>query len=189
MTKQELRKLYKAKRQSISSKDKLKMDDLLLINFQQLSFENIEVLLTYWPMAHQAEPNTHLYSSYLRHMIPGLRMAYTVTDFENTSMKAVEIDEDTVYQTNSIGITEPTDGKLVLPEEIDVVFVPFLVCDKHGYRVGYGKGFYDRYLAQCREDILKIGFSYFAPVESIDNVQDFDIPLNFCITTESVYEF
>jgi len=189
MTKKELRKIYKEKRLAISSRDKLKMDDLLLINFQQLSFEHTNVLLSYWPMAHQAEPNSILYSSYLRHMMPGLRTAYTVTDFATLTMQAVEINENTVYNTNAYGITEPREGTLLDPEEIDIVFVPFLVCDANGYRVGYGKGFYDRFLARCREDVLKIGFTYFEPVAAIDDVQDFDIPLNFCITTENIYEF
>ncbi len=165
------------------------LDDLLLIKFQQLFFEEVAVLLTYWPMAHQAEPNTHLYSSYLRHTIPGLRMAYTVTDFSATAMKAVEIDEDTVYRTNDIGITEPAEGEVIEPQDIDLVFVPFLACDKQGNRVGFGKGFYDRYLAQCRDNVLKIGFSYFEPVEEIKDVSPLDVPLNFCITPQAIYEF
>jgi 5-formyltetrahydrofolate cyclo-ligase len=189
MTKQELRKLYKEKRNAISSKDKLKLDDLLLIRFQQLAFEHVHTLFTYWPMAGQAEPNTHLFSGYLRHMIPGLRLVYPVCNFTDASMKAYEINEDTVYTTNSYGITEPREGTLVLPGEIDLVLVPLLICDQEGYRVGYGKGFYDRYLASCREDVLTVGFSYFEPVEKIIDTQAFDVPLNYCITPEDVYEF
>jgi 5-formyltetrahydrofolate cyclo-ligase len=190
-TKQELRKLYKEKRAGISSRDKLKLDDLLLIQFQQLAFEYVHTMLTYWPMSGQAEPNTHLFSGYLRHMIPGLRIAYPVTDFTDCSMEACMIDEDTVYTENRYGITEPKEGTaaLIQPEEIDLVLVPMLICDNEGYRVGYGKGFYDRYLARCREDILTIGFSYFEPVEKIIDTQAFDVPLNYCITPENVYEF
>lgn len=189
MTKEALRALYREKRAAISSKEKLKLDDLLLIQFQQLSFEHVHNLLTYWPMSGQAEPNTHLYSSYLRHMIPGLRISYPVCNFTDSSMKAYTIDEDTVYNTNTYGITEPVNGSPVLPEEIDLVLVPLLICDGEGYRVGYGKGFYDRYLASCREDVLTIGFSYFAPVEKIIDTQAFDVPLNYCVTPENIYEF
>ena len=189
MIKQQLRKIYKQQRQSISSKEKLKLDDLLLIQFQRLSFENISTLLTYWPMPHQSEPNTHLFSSYLRYIIPGLNIAYPVCDFTSIEISAVLIDEETVYQHNAFGIAEPKEGIILPPEEIDLIFVPLLVCDKQGYRVGFGKGFYDRYLPKCRDNVLKTGFSYFAPIDKIDDTNPFDVPLDICITPEEVYEF
>ncbi|HEX8461529.1 MAG TPA: 5-formyltetrahydrofolate cyclo-ligase, partial [Segetibacter sp.] len=73
--------------------------------------------------------------------------------------------------------------------EIDLVFVPLLAYDKRGYRVGYGKGFYDRYLSLCKPEVLKVGFSYFGPEESIDDTHQFDVPLNYCITPDNIYEF
>ena len=189
MIKKELRELYKEKRKSISSKEKLKLDDLLLIRFQQLYFEDTNLLLTYWPMANMQEPNTHLFTGFMRHSIPVLQIAYPVADFSKAHMHAVVINEETVYHTNTYGITEPKEGMLIAPAKIDIIFVPLLVCDAHGYRVGYGKGFYDKYLAQCREDIIKIGFSYFEPVEKIDDRDVFDVPLNYCVTPQNLYEF
>ncbi len=189
MIKQQLRKIYKQKRAELPSAEKLKLDDLMLIKFQQLFFEDVQMLFTYWPMANYAEPNTLLFSSYLRHMIPGLQIAYPVCDFLTAGMQAVLINEETVYHTNTLGITQPKEGEIAAPELIDLVFVPMLACNNEGYRVGYGKGFYDHYLAQCREGVLKIGFSYFEPVAHIDDIDPFDIPLNFCITPEAVYEF
>lgn len=189
MTKKELRKLYKQKRISIDSKEKLKLDDLLLIQFQQFYFEDIQVLFTYWPMVETNEPNTHLFNAYLRHTIPLLNMSFPVTDFATSTMQAVLIGEHTVYRTSEYGITEPVDGVTIEPEAIDLVFVPLLVCDNAGYRVGYGKGFYDKFLSNCREDVIRIGFSYFEPVEKIDDTDSFDVPLNYCVTPEQVYEF
>lgn len=188
MTKKELRNLYREKRNTISSKEKLKLDDLLLIQFQHLYFEDVRVLFTYWPKADAQEPNTHLFSGYLRHTIPALQIAYPVTDLSTCRMNAVLINEETVYHTNIYGLTEPKDGEVISPENIDLIFVPLLVCDTRGHRIGYGKGFYDKYLSQCREDCIKIGFSYFEPVEKIDN-HVFDVPLNYCITPGKVYEF
>ncbi|MBG9376482.1 5-formyltetrahydrofolate cyclo-ligase [Panacibacter sp. DH6] len=189
MTKNELRKIYREKRAAIPSKEKLKLDDLLLINFQQLYFEDVQVLLTYWPKADTQEPNTHLFSGYLRHMLPDLQIAYPKADFTGNTMTALLVNEDTVYYTNQYGITEPKEGIIVDAAAIDLVLVPFLVCDKDGYRVGYGKGFYDRYLSACRQDVIKAGISYFEPVEQIDDRNNFDIPLDYCITPESIYEF
>ena len=70
-----------------------------------------------------------------------------------------------------------------------MVFVPMVAFDMKGYRVGYGKGFYDRYLPRCRPDVIKIGFSFFDPVDNIKDIADFDVPLNFCITPSRIYEF
>src|SRR5213075_3525180 len=100
MTKTELRNIYGQKRLSIHSKEKLKMDDLLLIRFQKLSFDDTEVLLSYWPLLKFAEPNTHLFSGYLRHMIPSLLISYPVINTTNNTMRAVAITGSSVYETN-----------------------------------------------------------------------------------------
>lgn len=189
MTKQQLRNIYKQKRLDVSSKEKLKLDDLMLLKLQTFNFEFIQSLLTFWPMANMAEPNTLLYSGYLRHVVQGLQIAYPVSDFTANIMLAKIINDNTVYNTNQYGITEPQEGKTLDPIDIDLIFVPLLAYDKNGYRVGFGKGFYDRFLNQCREDVVLMGFSYFEPVDLITDANEFDIPLNFCITPNKVHEF
>jgi 5-formyltetrahydrofolate cyclo-ligase len=122
-------------------------------------------------------------------MIPGLTLAYPLTENTNCQITALAIHEDTVYHTNAWGITEPKEGRVIEPEQIDLILVPLLVCDKFGYRVGFGKGFYDRYLALCRKDVVKIGFSYFDPIDKIADTGQFDVPLTYCITPQHTYEF
>lgn len=189
MTKETLRKEYKARRAALDPQQRLRMDDLLLLQFQQFDYSAIRTVLTYWPLSGQAEPNTHLFTRYLHHMLPELVLAYPVTNTTSCEMTALAIDEDTVYQTNALGITEPKEGRVLQPTDIDLVLVPLLACDTKGYRVGYGKGYYDRYLAACREDIVKIGFSYFDPIEEISDTGHFDVPLTYCITPQQTYEF
>ena len=189
MTKQELRKVYKEKRKLLSSKEKLQLDDLMLIQFQRLAFSEVDTLLTYWPMTSMNEPNTHLFSGYLRYTIPHLSIAYPVSDFESDDMKASLINEDTVYTKNTYGITEPESGDFISPADIDLIFVPLLICDTQGYRVGYGKGFYDKFLSQCRENVIKIGLNYDEPINKINDIQPYDVPLNYCITPYNIYEF
>ena len=86
MNKRQLRKIYKAKRALIDSRKRLKLDDLMLLHFQEFNYGDIHTVLTYWPMAKTAEPNTHLFSSYLRHIVPGLRIAYPVSDMATRQM-------------------------------------------------------------------------------------------------------
>ena len=70
------------------------------------------------------------------------------------------------------------------PSEVDVVLVPGLAFDEGGHRVGYGRGFYDRFLALCRPDCLKVGLSYFEPISQITDIHAGDIRLDLLITPE-----
>ena len=95
----------------------------------------------------------------------------------------------TPVETNAWGIPEPMSGQLIAPEVIDVVFVPLLVFDLRGYRVGYGGGYYDTFLNECNPKIISVGLSLFDPVEEITDVYPGDIPLSFVVCPEKVYEF
>ena len=189
MTKKELRILYKQKRLDLSAKDKMIFDDLMLLQLQTFNFDGIKTLLTYWPIEENNEPNTSLFSRYLSHFIPNLRIAYPVSDFNKNTMSAFVVDEETTFTTNKYGLTEPKEGIEIDPKEIDLIFVPNLICNKKGFRVGYGKGFYDRYLTACSKDVTLIGFNYFEPIDMISDINEFDIPLNYCITPEDVFGF
>jgi 5-formyltetrahydrofolate cyclo-ligase len=188
MLKAELRKIYKDKRSILTPQERNKMDDLLLIQFQKMALSNVHVLLSYSPSEKHAEPNTYLFSTYLEYMIPDLKTCYPVTDFENLQLQPRLVNDYTEFHVTKYGIEEPMDGIDIDPKKIDLVFVPMLICDKQGYRVGFGKGFYDRFLALCRPDVLKVGFSYFEPLDNISDTHQFDIPLDFCITPEHVIE-
>lgn len=189
MTKAALRSIYKDKRKALSDTDRLKLDDLVLIQFQRLQLSDVQTLLSYWPIPTHHEVNTLPITDFVQFRMPGLTLAYPRTNYEQVSMEAVIADEETEFSTNQYGITEPLQGQALQPQELDMVFVPLLVYDEQGYRVGYGKGFYDRYLQLCKDDVVKIGFSYFAPEPLISDVNEFDIPLNFVITPERIYEF
>ncbi len=189
MTKKELRNIYKEKRKSISEKEKLKWDDLLLIQFQKINLENIRTVFAYWPMENMNEPDTHTIVRYLQHMIPDLQLAYPVIDHISSEMKSVLINDETNFSENIFGIIEPEKGIEIDPTEIDLVLVPMLICDRAGNRIGFGKGYYDRFLIKCRKNITKISFSYFDPIDKIEDTNAFDVPLNFCITPQSIYEF
>jgi len=189
MLKKEIRKTYKEKRLHLSELERSKLDDLLLIQFQTADLPFIDALLSYWPIEENNEPNTHLFTEFLKFRNPELKICYPVSDFKKLSMQAVATDIDTPFEKKELNIHEPDGGIVVPAAEIDLVFVPLLAFDENGYRVGYGKGFYDKYLADCREDCIKAGFSYFEPVNSISDRHDFDVPLDLCITPQNLYVF
>jgi len=97
--------------------------------------------------------------------------------------------DSTMLQTNQWHVPEPVNGISVKSSKIEVVFVPLLAYDKKGNRVGYGKGYYDRFLRQCNTDAIKVGLSLYEAEETIEDVSENDIPLDYCITPNKIYEF
>ena len=111
-------------------------------------------------------------------------------DSNTRTLSSILLTKDTQLINNAWGIPEPKQGVIITPETIDVVFVPLLAYDKYGNRIGYGGGYYDRFLSECRGDTLKIGLSYFAPASDFSNLCHLnDFPLDLTVTPTSVYQF
>jgi 5-formyltetrahydrofolate cyclo-ligase len=92
-------------------------------------------------------------------------------------------------ELNEKGIPEPKRGRLIPANLFDFVFVPMLAVDKSGHRVGYGKGFYDRFLRKCSSSCQFIGLHYFAVEDAISDVLPTDVRLNAVVTPEKVVRF
>ena len=99
------------------------------------------------------------------------------------------INKKTRFLENRFKILEPDSTKEILPAEIDVVFIPLLCFDKKGNRVGYGGGYYDKFLKKTSISCLKIGLSFFEPVDFIEGISKTDITLDMCVTPEKLYNF
>jgi 5-formyltetrahydrofolate cyclo-ligase len=95
----------------------------------------------------------------------------------------------TKIKKNDYNIPEPIDGIEIPTSKIEVVFVPLLAFDKKGNRVGYGKGFYDRFLSECNPETIKIGLSFFDSEELIEDVFENDVKLDYCVTPNTVFSF
>lgn len=191
MKKSDIRNSYKEKRLQLSSSQKEKMDDLMLIYFQKLLIDIPALIMTYSPIKKLNEFDPQPITDYCYFKNPDQQLFYPVVveEDENCEMRAVIVDDNTFFETNKYGIDEPVDGIDMIPSEIDMFIVPLLAFDKKGNRVGYGKGYYDRFLKQCRKDCVKIGFSYFDAVEKIDDLNKYDIKLDYCITPGRIFTF
>lgn len=161
------------------------MDQIELLDWQK--FKTIHVFL---PIRKNNEVDTFSILNYFKLEHPLLKIVVPRTDFENLTIRNILYDHEfTILGRNKFDIPEPIHGKVVPVEEIDAVFIPLLGFDVRGNRVGYGKGFYDRFLSECRPDVMKIGLSYFDPVDKISDVNEYDIPLDFCITPGMTWNF
>lgn len=189
MLKKDLRKSYKEKRSSLTPAEIRKLDDLILIQFQKTIKEIPSLIMTYAPLHTYNEFNPQIITDYCYFKNPNQVLFYPVIDPINETLLSMVVNDETIFEKNKYGIEEPVNGVDMFPEEIDLIFVPLLCVDKKGNRVGYGKGYYDRFLKQCRKDIIKVGFSYFDPVDKIDDINAHDVKLNFCITPKKDYCF
>jgi 5-formyltetrahydrofolate cyclo-ligase len=187
MTKNELRKKYKALRNTLTIKD---IDEKSLLIANQLLTLDIwgksfyHVFLT---IAKHKEINTDYFLN-----IRAGKDKHTIiskSNFDTMTLENYLLTDSTIIKLNHWNIPEPVDGITIENSKIEVVFVPLLCFDKQGHRVGYGKGFYDKFLSDCKPDIIKIGLSLFEVEEYIEGVYEGDVPLNYCVTPQKVYQF
>ena len=112
-----------------------------------------------------------------------------VPKIQGSNLMNIEIDNNTNYSLNYLGIKEPIISNQKDTNLLEVIFVPLLVFDKLGHRVGYGGGYYDKFLGNIKDDILKIGLSLFEPIDKIQDIEKHDISLDYTITPKRVYDF
>ncbi len=101
-------------------------------------------------------------------------------------MKFAYWDEKTAFQKNSFGVEEPIQPIWVDEKQIDLVIVPGLAYSKKGERLGFGGGYYDRFIEQ--QDLSTISLAYQEQVyeEAVWNVEVFDKSVQILITKEGV---
>lgn len=187
MNKSDLRKKYKELRVQLSDQEIEEKSMQIANQTLELPVWNYRFYHTFLSITEQKEVNTE----YLLHILQGKDKEVIIpkTDFKTGHLVNYLLTDQTVIKKNRWNIPEPQEGIEISTDKIEVVFIPLLAFDKSGHRIGYGKGFYDRFLAGCRPDIIKIGLSFFEPVEEIKDVFSSDIPLSYCVTPDNLYDF
>lgn len=187
MTKLELRKTYLQKRLALTEAECLHLSRQLCDQFfisVDVSF--IKVLHVFLPIEKRNEPNTWLLIDRLRREFPTVRISIPKV---NGTMENFYFEGLHQLENNAWGIPEPKQGIPTPTEKIDLVLVPLLAFDRIGHRVGYGKGYYDRFLSGCRVDCKKIGLSLFKPIDRIEDIMKDDIAMNGCVTPSTYFNF
>lgn len=187
MTKAALRALYRSKRMQISPGELQRLSETIIeqtLTHFQLEDKTISLFL---PIELQKEVNTYLLWERAKNI--GARIAIPKSNFETLEMRHYLFESTDQLEINDRGIPEPKKGKIIAADRFDIVFVPLLAVDKYGHRVGYGKGFYDRFLRKCAPGCQFIGLHYFDLEELISDVLPTDVRLNAVVTPEKVVRF
>lgn len=190
MKKAELRKIYLAGRKKLLSAERTGESRAIAARFfQYFDLTEIEFLHCFLPIEKFNEIETPIILRKIWREFPNIETLAPRVNFQTGEIENLKYTPATELARNVWGIAEPIGNELIAAEKIDLVLTPLLGCDQKGFRVGYGKGFYDKFLRRCRRDCLKIGLSYFEPTQTIADINEFDVKLDYCVTPENVYDF
>jgi 5-formyltetrahydrofolate cyclo-ligase len=176
MKKQELRALYKQKRNDLTE---IQIKDLQENIYQQIynldlsTVKNVHLFLS---MPKFKEIDTASLITYFRDK--NKRIVVSKCNFKDNTLSHFYLEDDTVLELNRLDVPEPVNADPALENDLDLIFIPMLISDDKKFRVCYGKGFYDRFLSNCRKDAKFIGLNFFPPVKEIEDKNEFDIPLH-----------
>ncbi len=190
MTKQALRNLYLQKRNNLSDAEYARFNFQVYQQFfTAIDLSFLKVVHTFLPIASKHEVDTWPIIDRIRREFTHIRISIPKVDPRTNTLENFFFEGLHQLATNEWGIQEPNQGIPTEPEKIDVVLVPLLAFDANGNRVGYGKGFYDKFLTTCRPDCLKVGLSLFEAEKKISDLNEHDIRLDKCITPAGVVTF
>lgn len=187
MNKGVLRKNSKERRKALSSEQRENYSLDIANQALKLDIWKYEYYHIFLPIEKQYEVNTQ----YLLNILQGKdkHVVLSKSDFNTMEMEHFLLTDSTKLVVNSVGIPEPDGGIAIDPSTIQVVFMPLLAYDFKGNRIGYGKGFYDRFLTQCAPETVKVGISFMEPEVQILPTTETDIPMNYCISPKKIHTF
>lgn len=187
MKKSELRQIYLSRQKAISQEDRLaKSEAITDLFFRSFDLSGVKFLHSFIPIIKFNEVDTRIIVERVWRELPQIQIVVPRVDAEANEMKSLRFGPDTELARNAWEIEEPVHDEFVADKGIDMVLTPGLCFDRSGHRVGYGKGFYDRFLKNCRADCVKIGLSFFEPVMRIDDVHTGDVRLDFILAPDKV---
>lgn len=187
MKKQDLRTEFKKKRAALSPLDLHERSEKICQRlFSSFQLEG-KIVSLFLPIEKFKEINTYIILE--KGKTIGTRFALPKTNFSNHSLKHYIFESNDQLEITEWGIPEPKSGKVIDSSKIDFVLIPLLTVDHKGHRVGYGKGFYDRFLENCSPHCTFVGLHLFDELSDIEDVGDHDVQLHYCISPEKFWRF
>ncbi len=189
MNKETLRKLFLEKRQTLTPEEhKIRSEKICNQAIEIIQASKFKYIHIFLPIDKFSEVDTQPIFDFLIHS-PDHFAATSKCDFNNGSLEHFVCDISTRFATNKYGIKEPINGQPIQEKELQLIFVPLISFDRKGMRIGYGGGFYDKFLNKCLSKCVKTGLALTPPLDNIDYSESYDIPLDNCLTHHALYNF
>ncbi len=179
ISKEELRKEILRERKRLDPRTREELSARIVRNILSLpEFNRAERVLLYCPV--RGEPDVSpLFEKVLER---GSRLILPRVSGEE--LELVYVEDLSLLSPGSYGIPEPSSGEVADPEDVDFAVVPGLVFDRQGYRIGFGKGYYDRLLKKIRAP--KAGVAYSFQVLGRVPKEEWDEPVDLIVTEKGV---
>ena len=180
-----LRSHYKKKRLSLTKQEVDHLSQRVCEQLDKLSIWRLKHYHIFISISKYNELDT----SSIINKLKSEKKIIIVPKISNNELVHIAINDQTEFSINEYGIKEPNNGHHFITENLDLIFIPLLAFDLEGHRVGYGKGYYDRFLKLTNKSSLKIGLSFFDPINKIQDIDDNDVKLDYCVTPKQVHKF
>jgi 5-formyltetrahydrofolate cyclo-ligase len=187
-TKVELRNKYRAKRRrfSVEERETLSLAIVHQVTDYLTKRQELHHIHIFLPIAKLNEIDTIPLIERL--LEKGLDLYTSATDFRTQKMATVKLKAPLDTHMDEFGIPVPVLREPAVVDHIQMVLIPLLAYDLEGNRLGYGMGFYDRFLQSLPQQVVKAGVSFFPPEKMIPS-ENHDIKLDICFTASKVYQF
>jgi len=180
MTKEELRKILREQRNSLTNKNE--KSRLIIQNIlSSPAFQKASVVLLY--RSAKGEVDTDELWQLCRKQGKNCVFPKCIS---KTEMIAVSAENEEDFSLSKFGILEPKSDVAFPKEQIDCILVPALAFDQNNYRMGYGGGYYDRYLADYQGDTVGLCFSELLVTSVLPN--EWDIPVSLVATEHGIHK-
>lgn len=149
-------------------------------------YKNYSTIFTF--VSFKDEVDTH---KFIEHALRnGKKICVPKVPSKKEGMKVYFINNFEDLKKGYFDILEPVEGCIeASPEEIDFILMPGVAFDRQGNRIGYGAGFYDRFLSQLKNQVPKIALAYdFQVYEEVPN-DEFDVRIDGIITEKEFITF
>lgn len=188
MLKSELRKIHLARQRALSPAERSAKSTRIADKFfAGFDLAGVRFLHCFIAIDKFNEIDTTVFFKRLWSEFPDVITVVPRVKMGTSEMESLKFTPQTELVKNIWDIHEPSHDEFIAAAQIDMVLVPGLAFDRSGHRVGYGKGFYDKFFSRCRPDCLKIGLSYFEPVEQITDIHEGDFPVDAVVSPNLIY--
>jgi len=186
-SKKEIRKEILQKRDSINERDRKLMDEEIfnrLVNSDE--YKKAKSIFAF--VSFKSEVNTHKFIEYA--LSQGKTIGVPKIRKKEEGMEVFKIHSLSDLESGYFGVMEPIEScEKINKDNIDFILMPGAVFDEKGGRIGYGRGFYDKFLSDVKDSVPKIAIAY--ELQIIDSVpmEEYDIKIDGIITEKRVIKF
>ncbi|MFP4466795.1 MAG: 5-formyltetrahydrofolate cyclo-ligase [Candidatus Goldiibacteriota bacterium] len=184
MDKQPLRIYFKKERDCLSSEEIRKYSTVIYDIFTRVFyFQQKSAIMCYLSASNEVK------TSKIIDFLHSSKCLVCAPCMINNTIKPCRITSGTKFKKSAFGIKEPSRKRTLLkPKDIDAAIIPGLAFDPQGNRLGFGCGYFDKFLAGAQKNILKIALAFSCQMTSKLPSEKHDIKMDFIITEKGIID-